>query len=130
MTVKPEHNLKHYNNTVVFDNNCNLCNRFARFLSKFDKKRKLHFAGQEQDFLKIFLKSSKSFQNSILYISSRNVYVKSTAVIKILYQLGGLWKTSLLLLIIPVKIRDFIYDRIAMKRYIWFGKSNCCSLPE
>ena len=63
--------------------------------------------------------------DSIVFYDGKNIYYKSTAVIKILSKLGRGWLLVRLLLFIPPFIRDLIYDYIAKRRYLWFGVSEC-----
>ena len=72
---------------------------------------------------------------STLYLSlansKTNVYTLegSEAILKIAKQLSGLYKLSYAFIIIPLFIRDTIYDFIAKNRYKWFGKKESCMIP-
>lgn len=56
-------------------------------------------------------------------------YFKSTAVLKIGREFGGLWKSLWLLEGLPSGFRDWIYDFVAKNRYRWFGKKEECMVP-
>ena len=56
-------------------------------------------------------------------------YTKSTAILKTIYLLGGIYKTIAVFYLIPKPIRDFVYVKIAQNRYKWFGKLEQCPTP-
>ena len=54
---------------------------------------------------------------------------KSTAVLRTMRHLDGLWFLLYCFVIIPSFIRDFVYDAVASNRYRIFGKAPSCQLP-
>ena len=68
--------------------------------------------------------------STVVLIDGDKVYLRSTAVLRALAALGGLWRGVLLLLIIPRPLRDAVYTFIARNRYSWFGRTERCVLPE
>ncbi len=58
------------------------------------------------------------------------VFVKSTAIIEMFLQLGGIWKLFGVFKIFPTAIRDIIYDYIAGHRFKIFGKREQCRMPS
>jgi predicted DCC family thiol-disulfide oxidoreductase YuxK len=70
--------------------------------------------------LKFDLKNYDSF----VYVRYGKVFIKSTAGLKILLDLGGGWKLLYGLIIFPRFIRDFVYDVIAKYRYRIWGKKD------
>ena len=71
-----------------------------------------------------------TLNKSVILIKNNSIFEKSTAVIPILNDLGGIWKIFTCLFIVPEIIRDIIYDIISNKRYTWFGKNNDCELVD
>ncbi|NOR54734.1 MAG: DUF393 domain-containing protein, partial [Sulfurovum sp.] len=55
---------------------------------------------------------------------------KSTAILKILEALGGLWKLSKVFYLIPEVLRDWCYDKVAKYRYKIFKREEQCRLPS
>jgi predicted DCC family thiol-disulfide oxidoreductase YuxK len=55
-------------------------------------------------------------------------YFKSDAAIEVLSRLPG-WSWARLLRIVPKRLRDAVYDRIARNRYRWFGRTETCLVP-
>lgn len=68
--------------------------------------------------------------DTVVYMEDNKTYKQSTAVLRIMFHLGGVWSIlSVLLAVIPTPIRDFFYRIIARSRYSIFGKSDTCRLP-
>jgi len=66
--------------------------------------------------------------DTAVYIKNERAYLRSSAVLRILKDLGGAWKIMVAFLIIPPFIRDFIYRFIAHNRYRFFGKKDSCQI--
>ena len=67
---------------------------------------------------------------SLVYLRNGQVKLRSTAVLCILRDLGGIYRLSTLFYLIPVFIRDFVYDQVVKRRYKWFGKCDIYSDPH
>ncbi len=120
---------------ILFDGFCNLCNGFVQFVIKKDKKNKIKFAPLQstggQNLLKQF-NLPNSYFTSFVYIKDNKAYFKSSAGLKVLKDLGGIWQLFYFLIIVPKPLRDFIYSIIAKTRYKIFGKRDTCmaSAPD
>jgi predicted DCC family thiol-disulfide oxidoreductase YuxK len=122
---------------VFFDGVCNLCQGSIRYLIKNDKKGVLKFASLQGDYAKDFI-DQKDFvdqteihsMQSIMFFDGKNLYKKSTAVLKLSSLIGGWHKLLLLGYIIPRFLRDGLYNIVAKNRYRWFGKKDQCMLPS
>ena len=117
---------------IFFDGVCGLCNHSVDFVRKRDKKNLFLFSSLQsqnaQDILKDHHYTQESISN-IVYLRRGKVEIKSTAVLLICWDLGGLLSLASFFFIIPPFIRDFFYDIIARYRYKWFGKKDSCRLP-
>jgi predicted DCC family thiol-disulfide oxidoreductase YuxK len=71
---------------------------------------------------------SDDFETFLLLEQGR-VFTKSTAALRILRQLSGLWPLFYLGIVIPRPLRDAIYDYFARRRYRWMGKATTCRVP-
>jgi predicted DCC family thiol-disulfide oxidoreductase YuxK len=125
----------HSNEThiLLFDGVCNLCISVVNFIIKKDSKEKFKFAALQsesgQALLKKFGLSTNDF-NSFIYISGDNYFIKSSAALHVLKELGGVWILFYIFIFFPRPIRDFVYNIIAKTRYRIFGKQNTCFLPS
>src|SRR5690625_3603708 len=109
---------------VLFDGECHFCNASVQFIIKRDPKVLFTFASLQSEIGKKNLAANKLPENlnSMVLITAKNAYLKSSAVLHIAKQLKGLWKLSFILIIIPPPIRDYFYDLLAKNRYRLFGK--------
>jgi len=115
---------------VYFDGVCGLCNYFVDFLLRRDKYNKLLFAPLQGETASqnLGVDPHQTFDSVVFYKNGKQ-YTKSGAAIRILAELGGLWQLTLILLIIPAFIRNFVYDIVATNRYKWFGQKESCRIP-
>lgn len=117
---------------ILFDGICNLCNNSVQFIIKRDKKHHFLFSSLQSDAAQAILlqfQLNNSELKSIILVEDGHEYQKSTAILKIVRKLSGLWKLTYVFILIPKFIRDFIYDKIAKNRYRWFGKKEICMVP-
>lgn len=120
-------------NILFFDGVCNLCNGAVQFLIKRDPEEKIKFATLQSDFGQSFLKKfdlAKEDFDSVILIQGDRYFLKSTAALKVIRKLGGVWKHLYYFIYIPRFLRDFIYDLIAKSRYSIFGKREYCMTPS
>lgn len=118
---------------ILFDGVCNLCNSSVQFVIKHDEKDIFRFVALESDLGKVIIKhigiDITKTDSIILYEPGIAYYYKSNAVIKIAETLGGFLSLIWIFKILPLSIRDFVYDYIAKNRYKWYGKKQSCMIP-
>ncbi|TDL78604.1 thiol-disulfide oxidoreductase DCC family protein [Peribacillus frigoritolerans] len=118
---------------LLFDGVCNFCNGTVQFVLKHDKKAVFKFASLQSDAGQQILAENslplKDF-DSFVYVDGDKVYLKSTAALHVLKELGGLFRLSFVLIVIPRPGRDYVYSILAKNRYKWFGKKDACTLPS
>ncbi|HIP28179.1 MAG TPA: DUF393 domain-containing protein [Sulfurovum sp.] len=112
---------------VIFDGFCTLCNKTIKILIKIDKEKILMYTSLQGEYIKKL--DIPQNIDSIIFYQEGVLYYKSTAVLKILRSLGGMWVLVNIFYVIPLFIRDFIYDIIAKYRYDIFGKMESCRMP-
>lgn len=117
---------------ILFDGVCNLCNNSVNFLIRRDIKSIFLFAPLQSNFGEVLTAKMNIPQkiDSIILISENKYYIKSDAVIEIIKQLKWYWRMFIIIKILPLKFRDFLYDFIANSRYKWFGKRDSCMIPD
>lgn len=117
---------------VLFDGVCNLCNSSVQFFIRNDKKNVLRFASLQseagQTLLQKFNLPTNEF-NSFVLIVDDQVYLRSSAALKVISYLGGFWKILQIFWIVPRFMRDGVYNTLAKNRYKWFGKKTECMIP-
>ena len=117
---------------LLFDGVCNLCHTTVIFTIKRDPAGHFMFASLQsaagQMLLRRFKLPADDFDSFIL-IEKNSYYSRSTAALRVLQGLNGLWPLLYVFILIPKPVRDFVYNLIAQNRYRWFGKKEQCLLP-
>ncbi|MBN8701890.1 MAG: thiol-disulfide oxidoreductase DCC family protein [Bacteroidetes bacterium] len=119
-------------NILLFDGVCNFCNKSVQFIIKRDSSEKFKFASLQSEIGQTLLKKfglETSNLDSFVYIKNDSYFVKSSAALHVLKELGGIWQLFYFLLIIPKPLRDFVYNFISKRRYQLFGKRDSCMIP-
>ena len=120
------------NSIILFDGVCNLCNSSVQFIIRNDPKKLFLFASLQSDAASEILLQfpfKKMDLTSIVFIEDDQIYVESTAVLKITRKLKGGYSLLYGFIIIPRFIRDWVYQQLANNRYQWFGKKDQCMVP-
>ncbi len=115
---------------VFFDGVCGLCNRFIDFLLRYDSRKKLYFAPLQGHTAAKKLTLESEELESIVFFNGEQFYLRSRAVLEILWELNGIWRVFYIFIMIPSFIRDAIYDFVARNRYKIFGQRDSCRLPN
>ena len=118
---------------ILFDGVCNWCVFWVQFIIKRDPGKRFHFASLQspvgQKILGTLGLPGEDLKTMILVENDR-FYTKSSAALKIIKRMNGLWPILSVCMIIPSGIRDLLYDFVARKRYGWFGKKEECLVPN
>lgn len=116
--------------TVYFDGHCNLCNASVDFLIRLDRRHRLQFASlQGRTAARRLPPDLVREVGTVVFEDARGLVTQSTAVVRAVVALGGLYKTAVILLIIPKWLRDRVYRFVARHRYAWFGRRDVCRVP-
>ncbi|MGV8961182.1 MAG: thiol-disulfide oxidoreductase DCC family protein [Stenotrophomonas sp.] len=117
---------------IVFDGVCVLCNRWIRFLLRFDVRGRYRFAAMQGRHGRALLQQHGLDPDdplSFLLLEGGQAWTDTDAIIRVLTGLGGLWRVAAVLRVVPRGWRDRGYRRLARNRYRWFGKHDRCFLP-
>lgn len=120
-------------NLILFDGVCNFCNFWVNFIIDHDEKQNFKFASLQSNIAQNILKRNNLDllkMDSIVLLINEKAYFKSSAALQIAKKLDGYWKLIHVLSIIPLPVRDMIYDFIARNRYKWFGSRTSCRIPK
>ena len=117
-------------NLIFFDGVCHLCNNFVDHITSRDREHLFLFAPIQGKTAQDLLPEIERTQlDTVIFFSQGKTYYRSTAIIKILTQLGGVYSLLGVVLAIPSPARDWLYNLIANNRYSWFGKKDHCRIP-
>ena len=118
---------------ILFDGTCNLCNGSVIFILRWEKDPIFQFASIQSETGKELLKwcgLPSNYNQAVVYIENRIIYLGSTAALKIGQNLLFPWSLlSSAGFVVPKFIRDWVYNQIAQHRYQWFGKKDVCMVP-
>ena len=117
---------------VLFDGVCTFCNFWVRFIFKRNKEKDIYFIPLQDERAKTLLPDDIRLGElaSVIYYRQGEIFTHSTAALKICSELNLFYRIlSNLLLLIPKRLRDGIYNFIGKRRYKWFGKKDDCPIP-
>ncbi|MEH6491967.1 thiol-disulfide oxidoreductase DCC family protein [Halopseudomonas sp.] len=118
---------------ILFDAVCKLCNGWANFLITHDRRRVYRLCSVQstagEQLLQQFGYSSERV-TTMLVIEQGCCFEKSAAFFRVMSGLGWPWRMLGVLRVVPRPVRDWLYDRIALNRYRWFGRYDYCTLPN
>lgn len=117
---------------LYFDGMCGFCNGTVNFLLDRDRQGKLRYAPLQGETAKQRLppEYTKNLNSIVLAVDGRN-YQKTSATIRILWLLGGVWSVlGTALWLIPKPIRDLGYSVVARNRYRFAGRLEACRMPR
>jgi len=117
---------------IFFDGVCNFCSFWVRFVIRRDPAGKFRFAPLQSPMGREACRAlglpEEPLQSVILKEESR-YFIQSTASLRILRQLTGLWPLMAVFIMVPAPVRNLIYKFIATNRYRWFGRNDSCFVP-
>ncbi len=111
---------------VIFDGECNVCNGWADFLLRFDKRDIFRFAALQSE---VGARLANGVEGSIVLVDGSAVLVRSDAVLRMLALLGFPFSLAGIARVIPRGLRDAVYDFVARNRIKWFGRRDTCRVP-
>ncbi len=123
---------------ILYDGVCGLCNRLNQFVLKRDLLNKFRFTSIQsllgREILERYGKNPDDLNTMYLIadykMSSERVLSKAPAALFILQEIGGFWRVSGFLKILPLFVLNLGYDAIAKTRYRIFGKFDQCLMPD
>lgn len=123
--------IENHPNILIFDDDCLLCNKWAKFILDNDKSETIYVSGSNSKVSKKIISEKKLegvVQNTVILISANNVYLYSDAVIKTATLMKGVFKFIIIGKLIPLKIRNYMYRFIAKRRRNII--QNACTLKQ
>lgn len=117
--------------TYLFDGVCVLCSGAVRFVLKVESAPKMRFAAVQSDSGQALLAQIglPGMTDSFVFIENGQVFLRSEAAFRLAAHLRAPWRWGRFLRILPRRLTDWLYDRIAANRYAWFGRTETCLIP-
>lgn len=114
---------------VYFDGYCNVCNAFVDFLIR--RTDDVKFASLQGSTAEQRLPASfTSAVSTMVFESEGRTYQESSAAIRALAEIGGVWSLMKIFLLVPPFVCDAVYRWVARHRYLWWGKRDTCRVPS
>lgn len=117
---------------ILYDGVCKLCNIWSQFILKFDTQQRFKLCSVQspegQSILSHFDMPTDHF-DTMLYVEGNQCFDKSDAFLHVIHKMNYPWRLLYIFKIIPKRIRNWLYDRIALNRYSLFGQYDSCMMP-
>lgn len=117
---------------IVFDGYCALCSGWAAFVLRHDKRARYRLVTAQsalgQALYRHFKLDPDNFETNIL-IEHGVPWFRSTGSLRMLTGLGWPWRVAGILFVLPLPVRDWLYERLARNRLRWFGRRRYCYTP-
>jgi predicted DCC family thiol-disulfide oxidoreductase YuxK len=117
---------------LVFDGVCVLCSGLARFILKRDRGLAFRLATAQsplgQALFRHYGLNAQEFETNLILVDGL-AYAKLDTVALAGERLGGPWRSLSLLRLLPRRLADWLYDRVARNRYALFGRTERCMIP-
>ena len=117
---------------VLFDGTCAFCEGSVKFIAKRDSEGYFRFGASQSAAGATLLAEhglSRESARSMVLIEDGQVYLRSTASLRIARRLPFPWSLAGALLVVPRPIRDLAYRAVAAVRHRLAGPSNACEIP-
>lgn len=117
---------------VLFDGVCNFCNATINWVIRNDRRRYFRFAPLQEPAgarLQAQYGFDPSQHDTFILIEDGRAYGRSTAALRMVRRLGGLYPLAYAFIAVPRPIRDAVYDWFARRRYRCFGRRDECMVP-
>lgn len=123
---------------ILYDGVCGLCDRYVQFVLARDRQRRFRFAPLQGPFAAKVLSRhglrGADAPDSMMLVEGpmsthERVRLRSDAVLAVVGALGGAWRLTRVLRLIPRFVRDVVYAVVARVRYRLFGRLDRCALP-
>lgn len=117
---------------ILFDGTCAFCERSVRFIARNDPSGYFRFgASQSPAGVELLAAhgTTRKAARSIVLIEDGDVFLRSTATLRIARRLPLPWRLAAALLMVPRPLRDAAYAVVAAVRHRVAGASNACEIP-
>lgn len=122
----------HAGGIVLFDGTCGFCEGSVRFIARHDPAGYFRFAPSQWPQAQAALAEhglTRDAARSLVLIEGGQVYLRSTASLRIAAHLSAPWRWASVLIWVPRPLRDAVYRVVAAVRHRLARPSNACELP-
>jgi predicted DCC family thiol-disulfide oxidoreductase YuxK len=105
---------------IVYDGECSFCSGVVKFIRRHDRRGIFTYIPLQNEEAKSILRVAGlpvSENGTVVYKRADKHYLRSSAALHILKDLGGLWRILFIFIVVPPFIRDGVYRFIARNRH-------------
>lgn len=117
---------------IIFDGFCSLCSGWAAFVLRHDERNRFRLLTAQSELGRSLYRhyglDPEDYETNIL-IEHGVAWFKSEGSIRMAMGLGWPWRAAAALRILPMRFRDWLYNKVALNRLRLFGKRDTCYLP-
>jgi predicted DCC family thiol-disulfide oxidoreductase YuxK len=117
---------------IIFDGYCVLCSRWANFVLRQDRAATFRLLPAQSPLghaLYVhFGLDPENYETNIL-VAAGLAWVKSEGSIRMAEGLGFPWSLAAVFRVLPVALRDKVYELVARNRFRLFGRRDTCYVP-
>ena len=114
---------------ILFDGHCALCSGWVGFVLRHDREAAFRLLPAQTELgtalYRHYRLDPEDYETNILIADGR-AYFKSESSIRMLERLGAPWSAARVLRLMPVSLRDRLYEIVARNRLRWFGRRDQC----
>ena len=109
--------------TVLFDEECNLCNGAVEFVRNHDREGRFRFVPLDAAEARELITARDAGCDTLNLLDEAGHHDRSTAALRIAAELSFPWSLLRFLKVVPRPVRDACYDFVARRRRRWFGRT-------
>jgi len=117
---------------ILFDGECAFCEGSVKFVARRDPARHFRIGASQSPRAAALLAAhglTREMTRSLVLIEDGQVFLRSTATLRIAARLPWPWSMARVFLVVPRPLRDAVYRLVAAVRRRLAGRSNACEIP-
>jgi len=118
---------------TFMDGDCVLCTTGARMIARFDRKNEFRICRVQTNLGQAMLRHYGLDPNnpeSWLYLVDGKAWTSLDAMIRAGARIGGIGWLMQVFRLLPRRVQDWLYVRIARNRYAVFGRADMCAVGD
>ncbi len=118
---------------TVMDGECALCSGGARLIARFDKAHEFRICRTQTPLGQALLNHfglAADDPESWLYLEDGHAYTSLDAVVRAGRRIGGAGLLLQPIRLLPRRVQDRLYRRLARSRYRLFGQADMCAVAD
>ncbi|WP_299920665.1 DCC1-like thiol-disulfide oxidoreductase family protein [uncultured Pelagimonas sp.] len=118
---------------LVMDGDCALCSASARRVAQWDRDDRVRITTAQSPLGAGLMRHygiDPDDPQSWLLVMHGHGYGSLDGILRVLPVLHPAFKVFSVCRLLPLRLQDWLYARVALNRYAWFGRGDLCALPD